>query len=210
VVGGERATGNPLTVLGVEVTLTDNGARFRPSEDKIRKWTAKIESILECGKLCGGEASKLAGALQWAAQHTFKRLGRAMIRPIIKQETARSSEVGEELRLALQWWLEVFRWRIFSEWRESAQTSVLLFTRLRLSQERTWKGTSSKPIHMFCDARSTPPRVAAVLLKDGERKYCDLEPPAAIMGAFQRRKDNQIMGLEILSIALGAPVLKIH
>ena len=35
-------------------------------------------------KLCEDEAAKLAGALQRAAQHTFKRSGRAMIRPIIK------------------------------------------------------------------------------------------------------------------------------
>ena len=32
---------------------------------------------------------------------------------------------------------------------------------------------------------------------------CDMEPPAEIMSAWRVRKDGQIMGLEILFIALG-------
>lgn len=35
-------------------------------------------------KLFEDVAAKLVGALQWATQHTFKRSGRAMIRPIIR------------------------------------------------------------------------------------------------------------------------------
>jgi hypothetical protein len=31
-----------------------------------------------------------------------------------------------------------------------------------------------------------------------------MEPPAEVMGSFKLRGDNQIMSLEILSIALGA------
>lgn len=33
---------------------------------------------------------------------------------------------------------------------------------------------------------------------------CDLEPPADLLSAWRERQDGQIMGLEILSIALGA------
>ena len=104
-----------------------------------------IQRILLSGRLCGGEAGKLAGALQWAAQHTFRRLGRAMIRPLIRQEKKRSSLLDDELTLALQWWLEVLQ--------------------LGLTQKRTWEKELKRPVHLFCDARSTPPRVAAVLVR---------------------------------------------
>ena len=55
-----------------------------PSKDKIAKWSAKLKKCLEDDALTPGEASKIAGALQWASSHVFKRLGRAMIRPIYK------------------------------------------------------------------------------------------------------------------------------
>ena len=56
-----------------------------PSEAKRRKWVAKLRAILEAGVLHSGEASKSAGALNWAGQQSFKRLGRAMLIPIRKQ-----------------------------------------------------------------------------------------------------------------------------
>ena len=79
------AAGNPLTVLGIECFLDQEGAAFRPDKEKIVKWSAKIRNILDAGLLHSGEASKLSGALQWAGQHSFKKLGRAMLRPIFRQ-----------------------------------------------------------------------------------------------------------------------------
>jgi hypothetical protein len=76
--------GNPLTVLGVDITLTRLGALMKPSADKVVKWVCRIQQCIQKGLMTSGEASKLAGALQWASQHMFKRLGRAMIRPIIR------------------------------------------------------------------------------------------------------------------------------
>lgn len=35
--------------------------------------------------------------------------------------------------------------------------------------------------------------------------HCDMEPTAQLMSSFRARRDNQIMGLEILSIAVGVP-----
>ena len=58
---------------------------------------------------------------------------------------------------------------------------------------------------MFCDARSTPPRVAAVLFVNGRIFWADMEPDESILKAFRPRGDNHIMSLEILSIALGFP-----
>ena len=90
-----------------------------------------------------------------------------------------------------------------------------------ICQFRPWTASHEKPVHMFCDARSTPPRVAAVLyrcalscdcfhgtqhlllLRHRSFAYCDIKPPEVILNAFMCRGDNQITSLEILSIALG-------
>ena len=40
-------------------------------------------------------------------------------------------------------------------------------------------------------------------VRDKEAYTCDMEPPEDILNSWKARKDNQIMGLEILSIALG-------
>ena len=89
--------------------------------------------------------------------------------------------------------------------------------------ERKWKGSDEPQTHLFADARSTPPRIAAVLIRlvrfymyvcphlnmllfsvrDGEISYCDMPVPDHIVAFFKKRKDNQIMGLEVLSVALG-------
>lgn len=57
---------------------------MHPSHDEVVKWRSRIESALQSRTLSSGEASKLAGALQWGAQYIFRRLGRAMLRPIFQ------------------------------------------------------------------------------------------------------------------------------
>ena len=76
--------GNPLTILGIRVTLNAEGATFWPDEKKVQKWTSQIESYLDLKRLTEGESSKLTGALQWGTQKIFNRLGRAMLRPLIR------------------------------------------------------------------------------------------------------------------------------
>ena len=112
--------------------------------------------------------------------------------------------------LALRWWREVFE--------------------LELCEQRPWAKDHRKQVHLFCDARSTPPRLAAVLfievmtcfaqfrvcmcvvavclLCQGQpAMYTDMAPPAMVMQNFAAREDGQIMGLEILSICLGARIV---
>ena len=175
--------GNPLVVLGVECSLCSKGATFWPSADKVRKWIATIVRFLADMRMTGGEASKLSGQLQWATQSTFSKLGRALLRPIIEHIRARSSAVSPQLALALRWWLEVLE--------------------LDLRTTRTWSGNGGRQVHLFSDARSVPPRLGAVLFMDGQVFYCDAPPPEGVMACFKAREDGQIMGLEILSIALG-------
>ena len=70
-------------------------------------------------------------------------------------------------------------------------------------EERKWEKVSASTVHMLCDARSTPPRVAAVLVIDGKIYWSDWEPDQNVMNFFQERNDGQIMSLELLSIAFG-------
>ncbi len=153
--------GMPMTALGVVVSLTKRGATFRPEKAKRDKWANKIKQALARGFLTSGEAAKLAGALQWAGQKTFRKLGRALLRPIFRfaprvhismcshiqimsrHIKAESSAIGKELDLALRWWLQVLA--------------------MDIAEERLFEGNTCTTGHLFTDARSTPPRVAAVL-----------------------------------------------
>ena len=112
------------------------------------------------------------------------------------------SVIGKELRVTLQWWREVLD--------------------LQIKERRDWDTKREPPMHLFCDARSTPPRVAAVLCRydnfiflrillsplrcycrPGKMEFADFEPTVEVMNSFKKRGDNQILSLELLSIALG-------
>ena len=45
---------------------------------------------------------------------------------------------------------------------------------------------------------------------DGAIKFADMEPAAEVLKAFKPRGDNQIMSLEILSIALGEALMSVR
>ena len=45
---------------------------------------------------------------------------------------------------------------------------------------------------------------SSLCCRDGETLFCDMPVPEQVIESFRSRNDNQIMGLEILSIALGA------
>ena len=44
---------------------------------------------------------------------------------------------------------------------------------------------------------------AAVLIQDGKVEFKESDPPADVMETFCKRKDNQIMALELLAVAVG-------
>jgi hypothetical protein len=87
------------------------------------------------------------------------------------------------VRMALSWW-------------EAA---------LRLDLEQVWEwGGGAKPwLHLYADAAGAPPRLAAVLLHDGELHFCQCDVPERLARQFVHRDDAQIMGLEMLALALG-------
>ncbi|CAK0791693.1 unnamed protein product, partial [Prorocentrum cordatum] len=183
VADAKLAHGAQLVVLGLLFSFCAQGVHCEPACDKRLKWSSAIRHALECGALHQGAAKKLAGALAWAAQRLFKRLDRAMLRPLFAHQHKRSNRIGRPLELALHWWAQVLE--------------------LRLREVASWKQGDMPAAHMFCDARSTPPRAAAVIFIDGKILFTEYAPDAALMRNFKRRRDGQIMGLEVLAVALG-------
>ena len=177
-------TGIPAGKFGFHrVVLCVTRGCGRPSADKVRKWTHCIKQALQSSVLRAGEASKLAGRLQWACQSMFKRLGRALLRDVYDQQRNKTGRIGPRLKRTLLWWVDVLS--------------------LGLTQDHGWNASAKPPVHLFCDAAGNPARLAAVLCVDGMLWYTDCPPPNGIVEHFVKRSDQQIMGLELLSIALG-------
>jgi hypothetical protein len=130
-----------------------------------------------------GVASKLAGKLAWGGSHLFKKLGRAMLRPIFDQKSKRNGHVSDELLRSLVWWREILQ--------------------MGISEKRDWQASVDDPVHLFCDAASTPPHLGAVLFIDKKWLWTHMQPPSETLQCFKARKDKQIMGLELLAISLG-------
>ena len=177
------AVGMPMVVLGLQVRADHGGFSCFPSPDKVKKWRGRIDDALSSGALRPGDAAKLAGALMWACSGMFHRIGRALIRPLFAHSKQHGVMVQQRLRVALEWWAEVLA--------------------LELCETRAWVPDRREAAQLFVDARSTPPRVAAVLFLDGQASYSDWAPPECVMRHFKRRGDAQIMSLELLAIAFG-------
>ena len=106
-----------------------------------------------------------------------------MLRPLYFHSKHWSAKWSEHLELALKWWQEVLQFELQQVW--------------------SWYDIPWSWGHLYCDARGYPAQIAAVLFMDGERFFCDMRVPDSILSFFPARKDNQILGLEMLSIALG-------
>ena len=175
--------GLTLCILGVDISMSERGFQFRPSREKCLRWRACIETALAESRLLPGAASKLAGRLSWACSQLFHRFGRATLRALFDQRTLRCGSMSPELRRCLKWWLCVLA--------------------LDLAELRPWVRQTSRVVHLFCDAAGNPPHLGAVLVV-GTRWYwthCGVD--SEVLGHFKRRRDSQIMGLELLSITLG-------
>ena len=100
----KTCVGNPLEILGLDIFANLHGMRCMPREEKLFKWRSVIEHALSQNQLMPGIASKLAGALSWATQAMFRRIGRAMLRPLFRHKS-RYGTISWQLRLCLRWWL---------------------------------------------------------------------------------------------------------
>ena len=175
--------GSKLVILGVQVESGFKGYRLSTAQCKVRKWVKLIQRALWDDKLSPGDASKLAGKLAWSCAHVFQQLGRAQLRPIFDQTTRRDGVMGDELREALQWWCDILR--------------------MDLAQVYEWEQNTSRIAHLFCDASGKEAHMGAVLSLDGACYWTHDGVTAQQMKHFRRRGDKQILGLELLGIALG-------
>lgn len=109
-----------------------------------------------------------------------------MLRPLYAQQYAplRGGRVGPFLLFALRWWREVLQFGVH----EKVPLSLEL----------------CPVVELFCDARGSPPRVAAVLSDADGKWFCEYAPcEEDLVGWFVERSDHQIMGLEILAVLVG-------
>ena len=77
-----------------------------------------------------------------------------------------------------------------------------------MAEWHTWQRPVRDVIHIFCDAAGDPARVAAIAWDKGDVWYVDCQPPTSITGRWCARRDQQIMGLELLSFALALPTFE--
>ena len=175
--------GMSLVVLGAEISFKPDCFSCRPAPYTVAKCLKVIRESLTSGLMLAGDAQKLAGRLNWSTQYLFKRLGRAMLRPIYQQKFTRKGVMRPSLVSALRWWEHVLN--------------------LEIAEQRSWNQRSMSPAHLYVDARSTPPRCAAVLFIDGEVLFTDGKPGASHMRHIGERGDGQIMSLELMAIAVG-------
>ena len=86
---------------------SQSGLKCSPSRDKVEKWMQIMKQYLLDGILPAGDAAKLGGKLNWGASSLFRRLGRAMLRPVYDQCTRRDGKILKELERALNWWVTI-------------------------------------------------------------------------------------------------------
>ena len=129
------------------------------------------------------EAAIMAGRLSFASEFLFRRLGRAMLRPIFAQKTNKTGAINNTLDSALKWWeiaLERHCAENYYYDNEDELTAVL-----------------------FCDASGEPGHLCAVLFIGGHSFYCHTEVPAAWKEWVKVRNDSQIMAWELLAVLYG-------
>ena len=175
--------GNPLTILGFDVHLGHGFAMFQLNEEKRLSWLEKVMGFRESKSMLPCEAAVMAGRLSFASEFLFRRLGRAMLRPIFAQKANRCGTIGDTLDSALLWWEDVLR-------DECA--------------EQYWFGAEEGlTAELFCDASGEPGHLCAVLFIGGQAFYCHQEVPDEWRSWVEVRDDAQIMAWELLAILMG-------
>ena len=170
--------GETLKVLGIQLSMDRSGSCdwgcigrhaggagrrgycCRPAKDKAQKCQDVMRKALLKGELDAGAAQKLAGRLCWASQFMFRRLGRAMLRPIFhhghgrcdlsvgrvimggplccgKLAHERGGSIDEHLRSALEWWIHILD--------------------MDIVEEHAWNAPDTPLAHLFVDARGPHP-----------------------------------------------------
>jgi hypothetical protein len=136
--------GASLVCLGVQIMPKANGYTCELAKEKAEKCVQVIEKALADKELYPGTARKLAGRLSWATQFLFRRLGRAMLRPLFTRAHSSLCALSSDLSCALEWWLVVLK--------------------AGVTETKLWRMPTDRPAHLYVDARGVPPRWVGVHL----------------------------------------------
>ena len=136
------AFGATLVCLGILITPRMHSFRCELETGKAAKCSSVIEVALRDGILYPGTARKLAGRLGWASQFLFRKLGRAMLRPLFQRAHSSECLLDDALKTALAWWLKVLS--------------------MGVAEEYPWAVPNDRPAHLYVDAQGVPPRWAHV------------------------------------------------
>ena len=72
-----------------------------------------------------------------------------------------------------------------------------------IAEMRPWACGHAPIVHLFCDASGNKGYMGAVLLIDGQCPWTHAPLESRFMQHFRRRRDKQILGLELAAIGLG-------
>lgn len=72
-----------------------------------------------------------------------------------------------------------------------------------ICESYAWDKPSERPVHLFVDASGNPAHLGAVLFCGRGIYWCHMDAPKYVVERFRCRRNHQIMGLELLSAALG-------
>ena len=113
----KESIGPMLTLLGLEVEVSDDISKWRVSQRKRTERAESVNRAFEDSSLAPGEASKLCGRFAFLNSRICNGLGRALLWPLIWRRRERSScvRLTPRLRCALIWFLRVLEFGICRE-----------------------------------------------------------------------------------------------
>jgi len=176
--------GKELVVLGLLVSLASQGLSISLDSIKASSWMQMLREAYETQLLPGGTAGKLAGRLNFGAQHVFLRAARCWLRPLYRQQYSplKAGECSRELLHALRWWIAYL---------ESSPEALILYRQ------------PARPIrHVFSDAAGETASLCGFLFADSCWYGTHCKVPSAMLDALLPRKDEQILALEIIAVLL--------
>ncbi|KAJ9438887.1 hypothetical protein DIPPA_32504 [Diplonema papillatum] len=110
----EKTTqGSSFRHLGLIFLIDGDGVHVSLSEPRKEKLVFVLKGVLARDSLAPGEAASLAGKLGFASSSLFGKVGRVPLQPLFRRANASSTyrdfKLGRELRVSLQWWVDVLR-----------------------------------------------------------------------------------------------------
>ena len=182
----KSSAGKSNIVLGVQLLFEVEGMRISIPRSKRLLWLEELRQVLKNNYLTQSEAEKWSGRLQWASCHAFLRCARAALRPIIRRQQHRGSDLHLTPRLwqSIHWFISLLN-SDFSRWVQYDQLPRRLHSGLIVYSDATGDGR--------CAAVASWP--------DGRIQYCRHKFPEKRKKRLNTRT-NQVIAYELWAAAL--------